>query len=179
MPIAEGGTNATTLATTDGTVYFDGTRLVTTATGSARQVLTSNGAGVAPSYQASTGGSGLTAWGVQIHMPNSPASGYYSLFNYEVSTVLTDNQWVTPVAATINNLFVNVAWNDAKATTSVVTLNVNGVDKALTLSIPALGTGLYSDLVHTVAINQGDFISIHLNTEFNKAFYCFVAIRAS
>lgn len=50
IPIANGGTNATSFATTDGTVYFDGTRLVTTVTGSAGQVLTSGGAGVAPAY---------------------------------------------------------------------------------------------------------------------------------
>lgn len=48
--IANGGTNAITFATTDGTVYFDGTRLVTTATGTIGQVLTSGGAGVAPAY---------------------------------------------------------------------------------------------------------------------------------
>ncbi len=51
IPIANGGTNASSMATTDGTVIFDGTRLVTTATGTAGQVLTSNGAGVAPTYQ--------------------------------------------------------------------------------------------------------------------------------
>lgn len=56
VSIANGGTNAITMATTDGTVYFDGTRLVTTATGTSTQVLTSNGAGVAPTYQ-SIGGS--------------------------------------------------------------------------------------------------------------------------
>ncbi len=50
VSIANGGTNATTMATTDGTVYFDGTRLVTTATGTSGQVLTSGGAGVAPAY---------------------------------------------------------------------------------------------------------------------------------
>lgn len=50
LPIIEGGTNATTMATTDGTVYYDGTSLVTTATGTSGQVLTSGGAGVAPSY---------------------------------------------------------------------------------------------------------------------------------
>jgi len=50
VTIANGGTNATTMATTDGTVYYDGTRLVTTATGTAGQVLTSGGAGVAPAY---------------------------------------------------------------------------------------------------------------------------------
>ena len=52
VSIANGGTNATTMATADGTVIFDGTRLVTTATGTAGQLLTSNGAGVAPTYQA-------------------------------------------------------------------------------------------------------------------------------
>jgi hypothetical protein len=58
MPIIEGGTNATTMATTDGVVYYDGTRLVTTAVGTATQVLTSNGAGVAPTFQAAGGGGG-------------------------------------------------------------------------------------------------------------------------
>lgn len=51
IPIIHGGTNASSFATVDGTVYYDGTRLVTTATGTSGQILTSNGAGVAPSYQ--------------------------------------------------------------------------------------------------------------------------------
>jgi hypothetical protein len=58
IPIANGGTNATSMTTTDGVVYFDGTRLVTTAVGTAGQVLTSNGAGVAPTFQAGGGGGG-------------------------------------------------------------------------------------------------------------------------
>lgn len=48
--IADGGTNATSFAITNGTVYFDGTRLVDTAVGTAGFVLTSNGA-AAPTYQ--------------------------------------------------------------------------------------------------------------------------------
>jgi hypothetical protein len=51
VSIANGGTNATSMATTDGVVYFDGTRLVTTAVGTATYVLTSNGAGNAPTFQ--------------------------------------------------------------------------------------------------------------------------------
>lgn len=51
VPLADGGTNATSMATTDGVVYFDGTRLVTTAVGTATNVLTSNGAGMAPTFQ--------------------------------------------------------------------------------------------------------------------------------
>lgn len=58
IEISKGGTNATSMATTDGVVYFDSSKLVTTAAGTSGNVLTSNGAGVAPTYQAApTGGS--------------------------------------------------------------------------------------------------------------------------
>ncbi len=50
IEIAKGGTNTTSFVTTDGTIYFNGTALVTTATGTSGQVLTSGGAGVAPAY---------------------------------------------------------------------------------------------------------------------------------
>lgn len=59
LPIANGGTDASSFSVVDGTVYYDGTRLVTTATGSNGQVLTSGGPGVAPSYKNATGG-GIT-----------------------------------------------------------------------------------------------------------------------
>lgn len=62
VAIANGGTNATAMATTFGVNYFDGTRIVTTSVGTASQVLTSNGAGVAPTFQAAAGG-GVT-WSV-------------------------------------------------------------------------------------------------------------------
>lgn len=51
--IANGGTNATSFTVTDGTVYYDGTRLVTVAaTGVSGTVLTSGGPGVAPAFSA-------------------------------------------------------------------------------------------------------------------------------
>jgi len=53
VAIANGGTNATSFTVTDGTVYYDGTRLVTVAaTGAAGTVLTSGGVGVAPAFAA-------------------------------------------------------------------------------------------------------------------------------
>lgn len=77
VSIANGGTNATSMTTTDGVVYFDGTRLVTTAVGSATQVLTSNGAGVAPTFQPASGGSSFT-WTVVTGTSQSAAinNGY-------------------------------------------------------------------------------------------------------
>ncbi len=52
LAIANGGTNATSMTNTFGVNYFDGTRLVTTTVGASTQVLTSNGVGVAPTFQA-------------------------------------------------------------------------------------------------------------------------------
>jgi len=60
MPIAEGGTNAITMTNTDGVVYYTGSALATTGVGTATQVLTSNGAGVAPTFQNASGGGGIT-----------------------------------------------------------------------------------------------------------------------
>ena len=50
VSIANGGTNATTMANTNGVEIFDGTRLVTTAAGTTGQVLTGN-TGAAPTFQ--------------------------------------------------------------------------------------------------------------------------------
>jgi len=58
LAIANGGTNATSMANTYGVNYYDGTRIVTTAVGSAGQILTSNGAGVAPTFQPASGVTG-------------------------------------------------------------------------------------------------------------------------
>lgn len=55
--IANGGTNATSFATVDGVVYYDGTSLVTTSAGVAGQILTSQGPGLPPVYAANSGGS--------------------------------------------------------------------------------------------------------------------------
>lgn len=55
-PMNNGGTNAGSMATTYGVNYYDGTRLVTTSVGTATHVLTSNGVGVAPTFQAPTTG---------------------------------------------------------------------------------------------------------------------------
>jgi hypothetical protein len=53
VSIANGGTNATSMTNTDGVCYFDGTRINTTAVGTSGYILTSNGAGNAPTFQSS------------------------------------------------------------------------------------------------------------------------------
>lgn len=56
IAISQGGTNASSMATVDGVVYFDGTRLVTTGAGMAGQLLTSQGSGNPPVWAAGGGG---------------------------------------------------------------------------------------------------------------------------
>ncbi len=58
VSIAQGGTNASSMTNTNGVNYYDGSAIVTTTVGTAGQVLTSNGPGVAPTFQSGGGGSG-------------------------------------------------------------------------------------------------------------------------
>lgn len=51
LGVAQGGTGAATMANTNGVNYFNGTSIVTTTVGTAGHVLTSNGAGSAPTFQ--------------------------------------------------------------------------------------------------------------------------------
>jgi hypothetical protein len=93
--IVSGGTNAASMATTNGTVYYDGSKLATTSTGSAGQALTSNGGVSSPSYQALTSGGG--AW-VLIQSQTASASAFldfvvdntYSNFAFIFDGILPD-----------------------------------------------------------------------------------------
>lgn len=58
VAIADGGTNANSY-NNDGVLYFDGTKFNSTTVGTSGQILTSNGVGLAPSFQAA-GASGIT-----------------------------------------------------------------------------------------------------------------------
>lgn len=88
VSIANGGTNASSMTTTDGVVYYDGTRLVTTTAGTAAQVLTSNGAGVAPTFQAAAGG-GVTGPGSSTDraVVTWNGAGGTALFNNSTSKI--------------------------------------------------------------------------------------------
>lgn len=84
VSIANGGTNATSMTVNGGTVVYDGTRLVTTATGSTGQVLTSNGIGAAPTYQSLSIASGsliLIGTRVVSNVTNLDFTGFLSTYN--------------------------------------------------------------------------------------------------
>jgi len=122
--IAEGGTNAITMATSFGVNYFDGSKLVTTAVGTSGQVLTSNGLGFAPTFQAIPAGT-ITAWtpvltfgGGSTGITYSTQEGYYfrtgNTITFNLTIVLTSKGSSTGTAL-ISGLpvvaFSNTTWN--------------------------------------------------------------------
>lgn len=161
LAISHGGTNATSFTTTDGVVYYDGTRLVTTTAGTAGQVLTSNGAGVAPTYQAAGFGTGscILACGSGIS-ENLSGTGNDQYWTPGSSTFQNTTSFVMsmPYGGTLSNLYANIDIN-ASTTNVAITLYKNGVASALTTTVTATTTGVYSDLVHTVSVNAGDTIA--------------------
>lgn len=86
IEIAKGGTNATSMSNTYGVAYYDGSKIATTAVGSAGQVLTSNGAGVAPSFQASAGSGSLVL--IQTQSGSASAFNFTSLSSSYTSYVV-------------------------------------------------------------------------------------------
>ena len=74
LGISSGGTNAASFGTTNGTVIYNGTRLVTLAVGSSGFVLTSNGAS-APTFQALPASAVTSVTGTANQIVTSPTSG--------------------------------------------------------------------------------------------------------
>ncbi len=169
LPIVEGGSNASTLATTNGTLYFDGTRLVTTATGTAGQRLTSNGA-AAPTYQNAGGGGGSTSFmisrlnggftgGDVISLNDGINPNFYgAIFGFgSQGDSATDYQFPVPISGTLSNLYVSVLSNGSG---NAITYSLwhNGSTTALAVTIGAGATGLFTNTATSVAVNAGDRI---------------------
>ena len=75
LPIANGGANTNGASyTTDGVLYYDGTGFATTTAGTSTYVLTSNGAGVAPTFQ-NLSGAVSSVSGTTNQITVSPTTG--------------------------------------------------------------------------------------------------------
>lgn len=69
ISIVKGGTNATSMATDYGVAYFDGSKLRTVASvGTSGQALTSTGSSSAPTFQAFSGGTGVSRSAVHVNL---------------------------------------------------------------------------------------------------------------
>ena len=86
--------------------------------------------------------------------------GRWSLGNV---TVEANNQVPAMRAATLRNLRVRTVAGNISVANAVFTVRVNGAPTALTCTI-AVGASSAADLVHSVAVNAGDLLSVQLDT---------------
>lgn len=112
IPIAEGGTNATSMATSAGVIYYDGSKLSTTNAGISGQVLTSNGIGIAPTYQ-------------------DVPSGNIVLISTQTANGGTALNFTSGITSTYNNYMLIVVNIDANATLGIE-LSSNGGSSYIT-----------------------------------------------
>ena len=165
QPIVEGGTNATSMTNADGVVYYNGTRLVTTAVGSATQVLTSNGVGMAPTFQASAGGSVTFDTDAA---PASPSAGIiifdgisqagssvsFSGSGNTVSLNTTDANGNTIIGLTAGNSGITGTDNVGIGINSLSNLTT-GINNTVlgAFALNAIGTGQYNTVIGSNAAN--------------------------
>lgn len=160
VSIANGGTNASSMTNSHGSVYYDGSKLASVDPGNSGQVLTSNGSSSAPSYQslaASVGNSVISTANPGFSLATIASTSYIAPWANSVSLSPTLMQSIVPSSGSISNMYV---WVSANLSTSAitVTLNVNGSNSSLTVSVPALTTGTFSDTTHSVSVSAGDKI---------------------
>jgi len=154
LAIANGGTNATSMTNTDGVVYYDGTRLVTTAVGTATQVLTSNGAGVAPTFQAVPSSGGLT-WSEQTGTTQAMAVGHGYILNNAGTVTAT-----LPATAALGDLMAIVGKGSGGwlvAQNSGQTIHFGSVNTT---------TGAGGSLASTNRYDSFEIVCITANTDF-------------
>lgn len=175
MPIVEGGTNTTSLTTTDGVIYFDGTELNTSNVGTSTQVFTSRGAGASPQFQtiSSVGGVSLIATSGQtiLGTPGStnwtiPYSQNESAPGDPTGPSQAQSQFPMPVAGTLSNMYIyfnnSVSFMSSNAT---ITLNKNQVNTSLTITvIPSVFPAIFSNTVNTVSVAAGDLIQFECSS---------------
>ena len=175
LPIVEGGTNAQSMATTNGVLYYNTTSLVTTGAGTSGQLLTSNGNASAPTYQNSGGGGGATSFmiaplnsgftGGQVISQNDGFNSnfYTSIWGFgSQGDTETLFEFPIPISGTLSNFYVSVLSNSAS---NSITYSVwqNGSTTSLGVTIGAGATGLFTNLVNTVAVSAGDLIQFIAN----------------
>ena len=173
-PIVEGYTNAISMANTFGTAYFDGSKVNTVNPGTAIQILKSNGAGMAPTFQSSSGGSGISVIGFTSQNTSSSTPGgsakylsttagnaYRAPFCFTIvgSDSASNNIGISPVTGTFSNMYVYI-YQNLSSTSTTYTLVVNSVNTSLAVTVAGGATGLFSDITDTASITAGQTVQL-------------------
>ena len=179
IEIALGGTNTISFTHTDGLVYYDGTRLNNLATGTAGQVLTSAGAGYAPSFQTFTGGAS-TPIGAMQYFAVADGDAYlgsdwmacdgrvlsqttYSTLYSRVGRI-TDGSWAS--LTTLTSGVYSVAYGGGLyvgASATAISTSTDGTTWALTATAPSnVDNLIYGDGLFMAGLDSG---SIQTSTD--------------
>lgn len=103
------------------------------------------------------GGLGFFVGFPRVILNNTGSITYTGLYSNTDSTTIATVESVIPMNGTLSNMYVDVGAN-ANTSSGTITLNINGVNTALQVTIPALTTGVFSDLINSVNVNAGDLI---------------------
>lgn len=160
--VAGGGTGLT--STTAYAVLCGGTTSTgalqsIASVGSSGQVLTSNGASALPTFQPVASGSSIMMLGAYAggQLTATGFKNWITPFATGVNGVQANAEFVAPFSGTAKNLYVYCGVNASTAGTTI-TLNKNGSNTALVVTITALTTGTFSDTTHTVSFSTGDLL---------------------
>jgi hypothetical protein len=179
VTIAQGGTGASSMATTDGMVYYNGTDLVVTSAGTVGYPLTSNGSGAAPTYQIS-GATGTTmvflgsqtvsssTASVQFYTADYPAyQQYYFIFSNVVpvtsTAVLQFNGTTTGSFPGITSNYTSGFWSIPSGSSTVT--NANSTSTIIL-------SGPLSTTAGLGAAGFIDGISNYYNGSYSSLFWC-------
>ena len=161
LPVANGGTGATTLtayAVVCGGTTSTGAVQSIASVGTAGQVLTSNGAGALPTFQAA-GGSSFPAGTVMLFAQTSAPTGWTK------NTTTGDNsalRVVTGTASTGGSVGFTTAFASQTPTGSVAISSVSGSAGATTLTTPQIPAHKHNTKIGGNALNTPGVV---LNTE--------------
>lgn len=105
------------------------------------------------------GGGGGNGCAIVAGQPNTIINENGSITWFSASSKLgasqAANQSVATESGFFRDMFVEISSNSSTVDTTV-TLNINSVNSALVITIPAGMTGTFSDTTHMVSVNQGD-----------------------
>lgn len=169
LVVADGGSGRSS-ATAYG-VIIGGTTSVnphqSVAVGSSGQVLTSNGAGAAPSMKDLPASKIiLNAGSSTLLIDRSTGAGNrfasFDLTEPDIKTSNATTRSVCPISGTIKDFWFKPK-NNSLNNSTVITLRKNGVDSSITVTQGTNNTA-NSDTTNTLAVTAGDSLELKLNT---------------
>ena len=164
--VAGGGTgltSATAYAVLCGGTTSTGAFQSIASVGTSGQVLTSNGAGALPTFQAASGGSSGSMIGVaRATLNNTGGVRWISVYSSSLTNTQSIAEFAIPLNGTFSNLYVNIDTN-ANSVNGTVTVNRNGSNTSIVATVTALTTGVFSDTSHSQAFSAGDTIQFEMS----------------